>query len=225
MGFFDKQRERANYEQQALTALGELRIKSISSRSRLSPWQSACGMLERFYTREAAAQDSIKARCRVDSLKVPEPQPLLEDFVPPNIPSSLPEAGRMFADMQFRFEAALRAHPQREQLRLNELRAAESMYEQAEARERTERLERQLRRWPKGVTLDPDIASIDGIEPQVRAQNCEIERQVAALSNLLADGLDALPAGGGLSLLRASILPLKRSIRLRWVSVSRRHWS
>jgi len=183
-----------------------------------------CGP-QRFYTREAAAQDSIKARCRVDSLKVPEPQPLLEDFVPPNIPSSLPEAGRMFADMQFRFEAALRAHPQREQLRLNELRAAESMYEQAEARERTERLERQLRRWPKGVTLDPDIASIDGIEPQVRAQNCEIERQVAALSNLLADGLDALPAGGGLSLLRASILPLKRSIRLRWVSVSRRHWS
>src|SRR3977135_2982675 len=88
VGFIDKQRERANYERQALTALGELRIKSISSRSRLSPWQSACGMLERFYTREAAAQDSIKARCRVDSLKVPEPQPLLEDFVPPNIPSS-----------------------------------------------------------------------------------------------------------------------------------------
>ena len=36
--------------------------------------------------------------------------------------------------------------------------------------------------WPKGTTLDSRIADIDGIVPQVAAQNEEIESQVRRLN-------------------------------------------
>jgi hypothetical protein len=55
------------------------------------------------------------------------------------------------------------------------------------------RLKVQLEKWPPGVTLDPDVAEIEGIEWQVDAQNTKMERQVDALTNLLAEGLDDLP--------------------------------
>lgn len=47
----------------------------------------------------------------------------------------------------------------------------------------------QLSKWPKGTTLDTHIADIDGIVPQVAAQNEKIESQVRQLQDLLHDGL------------------------------------
>ena len=52
-----------------------------------------------------------------------------------------------------------------------------------------ERLARQHSRWPKGTILDSRIASIDGLYPQVAAQNEKIESQVRRLNDLLHDGL------------------------------------
>jgi hypothetical protein len=48
---------------------------------------------------------------------------------------------------------------------------------------------RQLSRWPPGTTLDSDVANIDGIIPQVAAQNEKIESDVRQLNDLLHDGL------------------------------------
>lgn len=47
----------------------------------------------------------------------------------------------------------------------------------------------QLSRWPDGITLDNRITNIDGIVPQVAAQNEKIESDVRQLNNLLDDGL------------------------------------
>ncbi|WP_067276002.1 restriction endonuclease [Mycobacterium scrofulaceum] len=47
----------------------------------------------------------------------------------------------------------------------------------------------QLSRWPEGTTLDSHIAGIEGIVPQVAAQNENIESQVQRLNNLLHHGL------------------------------------
>jgi restriction system protein len=46
-----------------------------------------------------------------------------------------------------------------------------------------------LSRWPPGTTLDDAIADIDGIIPQVAAQNEKIESDIRQLNDLLSDGL------------------------------------
>ena len=51
----------------------------------------------------------------------------------------------------------------------------------------------QLTRWPKGTTLDSHIAQIDGLIPQVAAQNRKIESQVQHLNDLLHNGLREQP--------------------------------
>jgi len=68
------------------------------------------------------------------------------------------------------------------------------MKAETKAETKAEQLKRQLALWPQGVTLDPDVAAIYGIDLQVEAQNTKIEQQVGALTSLLAEGLDALPA-------------------------------
>lgn len=181
-----------DHQGQSAPALSDLRQKAISSGPRFRKWESTRGLLK-YATREAAAQDWNTASVRIDLLKVPEPPPLLEDFVPSKVPDSASEADRMLAETQRRFEKAVPAHLQREQVRLSELRTAESAYAPVAAAKLAERLERQLRCWPEGLILGPDIASVDGIEPQVRAKNAEIERRFAVLSNLLANGLATLP--------------------------------
>ena len=138
-------------------------------------------MLRNHATPEQAAKDAGAAYGRMKYLQVPEPQPVLEQFLPPHPPTYLDSAW-VLAEAQHQFEAARSAHKYRERLRLDELEAARSLY-----------LRLQLAMWPQGVTLDPDVAAIESIERQVDTQNTRIERQVNALTNLLAEGLDALP--------------------------------
>ena len=56
----------------------------------------------------------------------------------------------------------------------------------------------QRERWTEDVNLGGDdlarVLAIDGIGPQVTAENAHIEAQVRALSNLLAHGLENLPS-------------------------------
>lgn len=70
--------------------------------------------------------------------------------------------------------------------------AATERQRQAAAQHREWQLGWQLSRWPEGTTLDSGIANIDGIVPQVAAQNEKIESQVQWLNNLLHRGLHCL---------------------------------
>jgi restriction system protein len=64
---------------------------------------------------------------------------------------------------------------------------------QEERRARARRHAWQLSRWPYGTTLDSDVAKIDGMSPQVAAQNAKIELQVQRLTDLLHDALGISP--------------------------------
>jgi hypothetical protein len=188
-----QQREAQRQAPLAQAEYQRLRLERIRASGRLSDWKMAAQRLSGPYTREEAAASSHRAGLRLKYLAVPEPEPALEDFTPDAV---IPvDAVTALAEMRRRFEADRVAHPEREKARLKELEYARTLYEQLLEREQAARLRGQRDIWAsRGVTLDPDIASIDGIESQVRAQNAKIERQVRELSELLTEGLDALPA-------------------------------
>jgi HJR/Mrr/RecB family endonuclease len=78
--------------------------------------------------------------------------------------------------------------------------AAKARGEAAE-REAAAAKARQRERWTDDVNLAGDdlarVLVVDGIAPQVDAENARIEAQVRALSNLLARGLENLPSTAG----------------------------
>jgi hypothetical protein len=72
--------------------------------------------------------------------------------------------------------------------RRREVAAAEAEL-QHQAAAAAQRRAWQLSRWPPGTKLDSSIADIDGLIPQVAAQNAKIESDVWELRNLLQNGL------------------------------------
>jgi HJR/Mrr/RecB family endonuclease len=93
------------------------------------------------------------------------------------------EQQRYWAERQRQLAAA-----EEERLRQAAAGKAERLW-QAAAAEAERRHTWQLSRWPEGTTLDSHIAQIDGLVPQVAAQNKKIESQVQRLNDLLHDGL------------------------------------
>ena len=163
-------------------------------------WESACRMLETYYTVGKARHDPEICEMRIRYLEIAEPLPRLADFVQPPAFDRLPDAQRQLAQARYQYQLARRRHPVREQQRLKELettRALHTAVKAAEARARVEEIARrrewQLSRWPKDVVLETEIYNLDGVGAQVDRQNAKIESQVVALADLLRAGLRHLP--------------------------------
>jgi hypothetical protein len=197
MGRFDSGQQRAA-ELEAYQALWNLWHASRRAAVDISNWESACEMLQTYYTVAQARQDSEVCAMRIRYLQISEPLPRLVDFV--HAPSyRVPDAPPQLARASYEFRLARQRHPQRERQRLNELETTKVLYQavkSAEARakvaEVARRREWQQSRWPKGVVLDSEIYTLDSVEAQVQLQNAKIESQRAAVTELLHDGLQSL---------------------------------
>ena len=203
MGPFDDGRRRAT-ELEAYHALWNLWSTSKQRVAAVSNWESACEMLQTYYTVAQARRDSEVCAMRMRYLEVAEPPPRLADFVngPPYY--RLADAPRRLAQARYEYQLARMRHPQRERLRLKELETTKALHQTvkaAEARaEIARRREWQQSRWPTSVVLDAEIYNVDGLAAQVDRQNAKIEAQVDALTNLLSDGLHNLPVASASNL-------------------------
>lgn len=193
---FDDGRRRAA-ELEAYHALWNLWRTSKQRAAAVSNWESACEMLQTYYTVARARRDSEVCAMRIRYLEVSEPPPRLADFVygPPY--GRVADAPRQLAQARYEYQIARLRHPQRERLRQTELETTNALHQTvkwAEARaELARRREWQQSRWPRGVALDAEIYNLDSIAAQVERQNAKIGSQVAALTDLLRDGLHKLP--------------------------------
>jgi restriction system protein len=68
-------------------------------------------------------------------------------------------------------------------------RQAEAAEAQRQHQARIQRHALQLLMWPEGTALDSHVVNIEGIIPQVEAQNDKIESQIGKLNGLLSNGL------------------------------------
>jgi hypothetical protein len=187
---------RRTAELEAYHALWNLWRTSKLRVSAVSNWESACEMLQTYYTVAQARRDSEVCAMRIRYLEVAEPPPRLADFVygPPYY--RVADAERQLAQARYEYQLARLRHPQRERLRLKELETTKALHQTvkaAEARaEIARRREWQQSRWPKGVVLEAEIYKLDSVAAQVDLQNAKIGSQVAALTDLLHDGLQNL---------------------------------
>jgi restriction system protein len=196
--FDDGQRWAAALE--AYHALWNLWRSSQRTPASVENWESACRMLESYYTVRKARHDAEVCEMRLRYLEIAEPLPRLADFIQPPANIRLPDAPQQLAQARHQYQLARRRHPVREQQRLKELETTKALYavvQAAEARARAAEMarqrERQLSRWPKDVVLDSEIYNLDSVAAQVDRQNAKIEAQVAALTQLLRAGLRHLP--------------------------------
>ncbi|GLE50964.1 hypothetical protein [Mycobacterium montefiorense] len=195
MGPFDGgQRWAAALE--AYHALWNLWRSSQQTSAALQNWESACRMLESYYTVGKARDDADVCEMRLRYLEIAEPLPRLADFVQRPAYDRLPDAQQLLTQARHRYQLARRRHPVREQQRRRELETTKVLYatvQAAQARARAAEIARQREwqsgRWPKGVVLDSEIYNLAGIADQVERQNAKIESQVAALTVLLRTGL------------------------------------
>jgi restriction system protein len=199
MGRFNGGQRAAELE--AYQALWDLWRTSQRTLTNVNNWESACRMLQTYYTVTEARQDSEVCAMRIRYLEISEPSPELADFVhaPPRY-DRLPDAPRQLAQVRYEYQLARQRHPERERLRLKELETTKALYEAvkaAEARARAAEIARrrewQQSRWPKGVVLEGEIYNLDSVTAQVDLQNAKIESQVNALTDLLQDGLQNPP--------------------------------
>jgi restriction system protein len=197
MGRFDSGQQRAA-ELEAYQALWNLWRSSQRTVTNVTNWESACSMLQTYYTVAQARQDAEVCAMRIRYLEISEPLPQLADYVH-EAPYRLPDAPRQLAQAFYEFRLARQRHPERERQRLKELETTKALYEAvkaAEARARAAEIARrrewQQSRWPKGVVLESEIYNLDSIPAQVELQNAKIESQVTALTDLLQDGLQNL---------------------------------
>jgi restriction system protein len=194
MGRFDSSQQRAA-ELEAYQALWNLWRTWQRTAVNVSNWESACSLLQTYYTVAQARQDSEVCAMRIRYLEISEPLPRLVDFVR-TPPDRVPLAPRQLARAFYEFRLARQRHPERERQRLKELETTKVLYEAvkaAEARARAAEIARrrewQQSRWPKGVVLESEIYGLDSIAAQVELQNAKIESQVQALADLLRNGL------------------------------------
>ena len=197
MGRFDGGQQRAA-ELEAYHALWNLWHSSRRAAVDISNWESACEMLQTYYTVSQARQDSEVCAMRIRYLQISEPLPRLVDFVHAP-PYRVPDAPRQLAQASYEFRLARQRQPERERQRLRELETTRVLYQavksaeaRAKAAEIARRREWQQSRWPKGVVLESEIYNLDSVEAQVELQNAKIESQRAALTELLHDGLQSL---------------------------------
>ena len=196
MGPSDYSRRRTA-ELEAYHALWNLWRTSRQRATAVSNWESACEMLQTYYTVAQARRGSEVCAMRIRYLEVSEPAPQLADFVygPPYY--RVADAERQLAQARYEYQLARLRHPQRERLRLKELETTKVLHQTvkaAEARaEIARRREWQQSRWPEGVVLDAEIYNLDSVAAQVDLQNAKIGSQVDALTDLLHDGLQNLP--------------------------------
>jgi restriction system protein len=198
MGLDDGERRAA--EQAAYRALWNLWWSSRRTAADLDNWESACEMLQTYYTVARARRDSEVCAMRIRYLEISEPVPHPADFVHAPPYYRLRDAPRQLALANHEYRFARQRHPARERQRLQELETTRALYETvkaAEARARAAELARQREwqrsRWPEHVVLEADIYDVDGLAAQVELQNARIESQVNALTGLLRDGLRQLP--------------------------------
>jgi restriction system protein len=198
MGLDDGQRRAA--EQEAYQALWNLWRSSRSTAADVDNWESACEMLQTYYTVARARRDSEVCAMRIRYLEISEPVPRLADFVQAPPYYRLPDAPRQLALAGHEYRFARQRHPARERQRLQELATTKALYETvkaAEARARAAEIARrrewQQSRWPEGVVLEAEIYNLDGLTAQVDLQNAKIDSEVDALAGLLPDGLRRLP--------------------------------
>jgi restriction system protein len=194
MGRFDSGQQRAA-ELEAYQALWNLWRTWQRTAVNVSNWESACSLLQTYYTVAQARQHSEVCAMRIRYLEISEPVPRLADFV--HVPPyRVPDAPRQLALACYEFRLARQRHPRRERQRLKELETTKVLYKAvkaAEARARaaeiTRRREWQQSRWPKDVVLENEIYYLDSVPAQVELQNAKIESQVQALADLLRNGL------------------------------------
>ena len=192
MGASDDDRRAAELE--AFEALWNL--WRAARGSDVENWESACRMLQTYYTVAKARQDSEVCAMRIRYLEISEPSPRLEDFVhaPPHY--RLPDAPPQLAQARHEYQLARLRHPERERQRLNELETTKRLYRAIKAVEENAALARrrewQQSRWPKGVVLDSDVYRLYGVAAQVDRQNAKIESHVQALTDLFRAGLQNL---------------------------------
>jgi hypothetical protein len=199
MGRFDDGRQR-EAEREAYLLLWNLWRSSQRTAANVHNWESACEMLQTYYTVAQARQDSEVCAMRIRYLEISQPIPRLADFVHAPPYYRLPDAPRQLALAAHEYRFARQRHPARERQRLKELETTKALYEavkaaevRAEAAEIARRHEWQRSKWPKDVVLESEIYNLDGVAAQVDLQNVKIELQVAALTDLLRDGLQNLP--------------------------------
>jgi restriction system protein len=199
MGRFDDGRQR-EAEREAYLLLWNLWRSSQRTAANVDNWQSACEMLQTYYTVAQARQDSEVCAMRIRYLEISEPIPRLADFVHAPPYYRVPDAPRQLALAAHEYRFARQRHPARERQRLKELETTRALYQvvkageaRARAAEEARRREWQRSRWPKDVVLESEIYNLDGVAAQVELQNAKIESQVGALANLLRDRLQNLP--------------------------------
>ena len=195
MGRFDGGRQR-EAELEAYQVLWNLWRSSPRTVANDDNWESACSMLQTYYTVAKARGDSEVCAMRIRYLEISEPLPRLADFVDAPSYCRLPDAPLQLAQACNEYRLARQRHPQRERQRLKELETTKALYEAvkaAEARARAAEIARrrewQRSRWPKGVVLESEIYNFDSVSAQVDLKNAKIESQVQALADLLRNGL------------------------------------
>jgi restriction system protein len=199
MGRFDDGRQR-EAEREAYLLLWNLWRSSQRTAANVNNWESACEMLQTYYTVAQARLDSEVCAMRIRYLEISQPIPRLADFVHAPPYYRLPDAPVQLALAAHEYRFARQRHPARERQRLKELETTKALYEavkateaSARAAELARRREWQRSRWPKDVVLESEIYNLDSVAAQVDLQNAKIESQVAALADLLRDGLQNLP--------------------------------
>jgi restriction system protein len=199
MGRFDDGRQR-EAEREAYLLLWNLWRSSQRTAASVDNWESACEMLQTYYTVAQARKDSEVCAMRIRYLEISEPVPRLADFVHAPPYYRVPDAPRQLALAAHEYRFARQRHPARERQRLKELETTKALHEavkaaeaQARAADIARRREWQRSRWPKDVVLESEIYNLDSVAAQVDVQNAKIEAQVDALADLLRDGLQNLP--------------------------------
>jgi restriction system protein len=157
-----------------------------------SDWTRAQGQLDGRYSWDNARENAVIAKKRIEYLKVSEPTPELHEFLPKGTLTKflLADAENTLASVKERHKSDLPRHRLREEERKKELQEAEELLEQLLAQERRNRLDMQAEVWPTNVTLDSEIAAIEGIAAQVAAQNEKIAGEARKLGTILDSGLD-----------------------------------
>jgi restriction system protein len=198
MGRFDDGRQR-EAEREAYLLLWNRWRSSRRTAASVDNWESACEMLQTYYTVAQARQDSEVCAMRIRYLEISEPIPRLADFVHAPPYYRVRDAPRQLALAAHEYRFARQRHPARERQRLKALETTKALYEvvkaaeaRASAAEIARRREWQRSRWPKDVVLESEIYNLDGVAAQVDLQNAKIESHVRELADLLRDGLQNL---------------------------------
>ncbi|HEY0226624.1 MAG TPA: hypothetical protein VGC05_09540, partial [Mycobacterium sp.] len=101
MGPVDGGRQRRAFEYEAYQALWRLWRTPRQSAGASSNWDSACELLQTYYTVGQARQDTEVCAMRIRYLEVAEPEPQLADFVSAPPYAGIPDAPRQLDQARY----------------------------------------------------------------------------------------------------------------------------